>query len=187
MKKLVLWILAIFGILFLLLIGTVIAGVYYSKDIDKIKVEKFEITQFKSISKNSFNLTAKVYLNNPSRLSIPIKSIKYTIYLNETGEEIANGETPPFKIESGKVNIITINNKIKLDKVIKTLPKLILKDNVPATVKLNITIDYPIIRNKPIPFEFEIDVKEYLLQFAKEQIPFLDQIPIEQIEKIIPS
>ena len=160
---------------------------YFSKDIDKIKGEKFEITQFKSISKNSFNLTTKIYLNNPSRLSIPIKSIKYTIYLNETGEEIANGETPPFKIESGKVNIITINNKIKLDKVIKTLPKLILKDNVPATVKLNITIDYPIIRNKPIPFEFEIDVKEYLLQFAKEQIPFLDQIPIEQIEKIIPS
>lgn len=181
MKKLVIWILAILGILFLLLIGTVLAGVYFLKDIDKVKVEKFEVTEIKSFSQDSVKVNGNIYLNNPSRLSIPVKSITFKIYLNETGKEISSGKLPPFKIESNKLNKIPFQYDIKFDETIDLIPKLLLKDKVPALVKINLTIDYPILRNNPIPFELEIDIKQYLMDYAKDKIPFLDSLPITDV------
>lgn len=188
MKKLVLWILAILGIIFLLLIGTVIAGVYFLKDIDKVKVDKFEVTGIKSLSKESVKVNGNIYLNNPSRLSIPIKEINFKIYLNETGREISSGKIPTIKVESKKINKIPFQYDIKFGQMISIIPKLLLKDKVPATVKINVTIDYPIIRNNPIPFEFEIDIKEYLQNYVREQTG-LNGLPsdipsIEEIENL---
>ena len=115
MKKLIIWILAILGIFFLLIIGTVIAGIYFLKDIDKVNVEKFEVTGIKTISKNSVEINGNIFLNNPSRINLPIKSLTFNIYLNETGKEISSGKIPSFKINSQKLNKIPFEFELKFD------------------------------------------------------------------------
>ena len=56
------------------------------------------------------------------------------------------------------------------------LPNLVLEEKVPAIVKGEVVIDYVILNTRPIPFEFEIDIKWHLLEYAKNQIPLIEEI-----------
>src|SRR3989344_5486777 len=122
MKKILIILLVILS-LFIILIVAIGIFAYYAKDLVNVKLEKTEIEEFKIINSSSFSIKVNLYVNNPSKIAIPIKAVNYRLTL----------------------------------------------ENVFAVLDGKAIIDFPIIRNYPIPFSFKIDVKEYLVNLLKDQ------------------
>ncbi len=162
MNKIRKWL--IIGILPLIIIGGILF--FLGKDLQKVSLEKFEITGIEKITTDSFTLNGNLYLKNPSKLSIPIKTIEYTVILKEKQQTLSSGTLAGFTLEKNMITKAPFSEQIKLLPTSTLAIELITKDKVFITIKGKIIVDLPEINKYEIPFETEIDMKEVL----KEQI-----------------
>ena len=168
MKKIFIILLVILS-LFIILIVAIGIFAYYAKDLVNVKLEKTEIEEFKIINSSSFSIKVNLYVNNPSKIAIPIKAVNYRLTLEDTNDQIGLGAVTKFTLKSSSTTKITINHEATFPSTLKTSRDILTKENVFAVLDGKAIIDFPIIRNYPIPFSFKIDVKEYLVNLLKDQ------------------
>jgi len=158
--------LVIIAIVILLLVG----GAYFAvQDVKRITVEGFDIIGFEVNSLRSFTIVGKAYVNNPSMFTIPAKSFKYYVILEDTGETISSGSIPNIELKSKSLNTIAFAHTVEWIPTLDLVLQLITKEQVLIVVAVDIEIDFLGI-NYIIPFERTIDIREYLVEFAAEKV-----------------
>ena len=155
-------ILIIVAITFLLL--GIAGGIIYTKakDISSIRLEDSRI-QVINATQESFAIEGYLIVNNPSDTSVPFKTINYQITLDATGETMATGEIPASEITQHNITRIEFGQIVTIP---PSATQLMQEPNVFATIKAEITLDYPIANRFPIPFEQKIDIKPQIQQMA---------------------
>ena len=148
------------AVLVLVLVGGV--AFFYLRGLDEVGVQSFSITGLKDIGANTFTLTADLVINNPSGASIPIKSVTYDVILKDTGESIAKGVIPAFTLAANAATTVPLEQKIAWGPTAQLALLLASQDSVYVTVAGNVVVDLPELRERPLPFSDEVDVKEKL-------------------------
>jgi LEA14-like dessication related protein len=159
-----------FGTILLIIAAVLIAILYFLPQLEKVSIEKFDLSEIKDISLDSFTLDGNIFLKNPSTLSVPIKSIDYQFILEETGEIIGTGETSSFFLEKEKTTPVYFEQKINWIPAGQAALETITKDSVYMLVKGNIYIDLPKVKEYAIPFEKKVDIKPYTDQFLSNYV-----------------
>lgn len=172
------WVLAII-IPIILIVGILF---YFSYGLKDASLEKFEITEIKDVTSNSFILTGNLHVKNPSDISVPIDSVDYDIILKETGEVISSGKINSFILERNAVTKIPFNQKVEWVPTTKFALDIITKEQVFIIVKGNIKINLPQVKEHAIPFSKEIDIKEQIKQFMNNK----NQEPLKSEESNVP-
>ena len=122
-------------------------------DLRQISIEKFELTDLKAASAESVTIVGDMYINNPSRFSVPIKQITYNVIL---------GEIPSFVLEKNTITMISFSHNMKFAPTLELLIKLLTKEKVFVVVTGKAYADVAGIYTHEIAFSQKIDFKEYL-------------------------
>ena len=115
-------------------------------------------------------------MNNPSKLSIPVKSIDYEIILKETEEVLSSGSIPSFILEVGESQI-PFEQKVRWVPTAELALQLATEEHVYAVVEGKIIIDLPKLESYELPFSEEVDIKDYVKQFVTDKLPVGPDIP----------
>ena len=176
-----LWLKIGVGIVFVLLST---AGILYAlrHDITDASLDHFEITDIKDITTESFVLEASLFVNNPSDISIPIKKVEYTISLKDTGEEIGSGTIDPFTLEKNTITEIPFEQKINWVPTTQLLAQWATQEHVYMIVNGTVTLDVQALEGYELPFNEQVDIKEYTDQFIEEfiSVPVVTDVGEEQ-------
>jgi hypothetical protein len=154
-----------------LLISMLLGGgllFYFAQGIEKVSLEKFELTGLRSIDSDSFTLTGNIYMDNPSRMTIPVHSVKYELILNDTGEVISEGRLAGFRLKSGDTEV-PFEQEIIWVPSGKLILEMILKEHVYANVRGVIAIEVPFLEPQELRFSKDIDLKEHLRNLARDK------------------
>jgi len=147
-------------ILFLLILV-----VLYIISLSRVKLEGVGINKLDEISLEGFTLSGDVRLYNGGLLPVKVKSISYEVTLESTGEQIAKADIAGRWISpknSAKYEFETkIYWKATKDMILNILKERKTKAQIKGTVYVG-WLD--------IEFMKEIDLEEYLKQFAKEKL-----------------
>ena len=146
------------AVLALVIIGGV--AFLYLRGLDHVGVQSFSITGIKDIGASTFTLTADLVINNPSATSVPVKSVTYDVILKDTGESIARGVLPPFTLAANAATTVPLEQKIAWGPTAQLAVLLASQESVYVTVAGDVVVDLPTLRDSPLPFSDEVDVKE---------------------------
>jgi len=152
----------VYVIIALSLILAAAAGyfIYQAQDLKDITVEDSSI-EITDVTRNSFTVEGNIKVRNPSKLNIPLGPIEYDIILEDTGETLGTGEIQTPKIKKETTTEIPLSLQATIP---ESAYQLISQNNVFMTLKGKISIDLPIARNYPVPFEHKFDIKSILEQ-----------------------
>jgi LEA14-like dessication related protein len=150
----------------LLVIGSIFF--YFAQGIDKVSVEGFAFTGLSNVSLKGFTMDGTLNINNPSRLPVPVQSVTYDIILNETAEKISSGTLPAFVLAPGSSNV-PFHEHIAWAPTASLALQLAFEDHIYATVKGHVRVAIPLLNQYDIPFQKQIDLKDYLRQSGKSQ------------------
>ena len=165
-----------------IIIMIIISGAvyYFTNNIKEIAIESFEITNVEKINSQSITLEGYLYVNNPSRIDIPIKAITYDVILQQNNNDKNNNNNQDNKISSGKIPVALLKaksvTKIPFKQEIpweisgNLIRELLTQEKVLLQVRGTITINKKQLENYEIPFETKKDIKEPLKKFASEKI-----------------
>ncbi|MBS3137767.1 hypothetical protein J4232_05005 [Candidatus Woesearchaeota archaeon] len=131
-------------------------------DLRQISIEKFELTDLKAASAESVTIVGDMYINNPSRFSVPIKQIIYNVILEENNITLSSGEIPSFVLEKNTITMISFSHNMKFAPTLELLIKLLTKEKVFVVVTGKAYADVAGIYTHEIAFSQKIDFKEYL-------------------------
>ena len=155
----------------ILCLGAAMAVGYYGQDLQKVTVEDTQITGVSDLSLEGFTLDGKLVVHNPSQLSVPVKSIEYYVIAQDTDDVIARGELPSFVLERNGDKEIPLSLRVYWTSSGKLALLTLTQDQVLVKIKGYLTLDIPKLDLVALPFEKSIDIKPYLEQFVKENIP----------------
>ena len=150
-------------LLFLLVAAAV--GFYFFNGIQNVSVEKFEITGVSAISADYFSITGNLYVKNPSQVDIPVDSVDYEVVMKENNQLLGTGSLNSFIVTKSQTTKIPLNQQIQWTSGLAAAS--LTKDKVFIVIKGNVHVHNV---NYPIPFSQEIDIKEYIDEFAGSQI-----------------
>jgi len=166
MNKIVKWSI----IIFLIVLITIAAIMYYlGKDLQNATLEKFELSGVEDITLDTITLNGNLYVNNPSRLSVPIKEITYEIILEKDNATLSSGVIPGFVLEKNTITKIPFNQKLKYAPTASFALQMATQQHVYANINGKIFIDLPKTQYE-IPFSYKIDIKEAIKQKRNEKI-----------------
>ncbi|MEK6916357.1 MAG: hypothetical protein AABW92_01310 [Nanoarchaeota archaeon] len=175
------------GKIFLSIILLVLAGgvlFFLGKNLNQASLKNFNLDNIQDITTDSFTITGNLLVNNPSKLSIPVKSVDFDIILKESKELLTSGHISSFNLEIGESNI-PIEQEVNWVPTAQLALELITKEHVYALVVGKIKINLPGLEKYEIPFNKEVDIKDYVKQFASEQIPIDSKLPDDTPGNII--
>ncbi len=155
----------IVGITVAVVVGVIL---YLGQGLEHASLEKFEISGLSSVNADSFTVNGNIYVNNPSQLPVPIKSIDYDVVMKDTGEVISSGTLAQFVLEPKTTTRIPFNQEINWIPAANTVMQLAAKDKVYATIRGRIKIDIREIDKYDILFSQDVDLKQYVRQFAED-------------------
>ncbi|MBS3080467.1 LEA type 2 family protein [Candidatus Pacearchaeota archaeon] len=151
-----------------LIVGVAILGiaVFYLKDVRDISIKKFEVNSIKSDMQ--YTIQGEITVDNPSKITIPVESVTYDIFLKETEEKISSGEIPSFELKKQQTSIVPFYQEIEWNPNIETAKNLLLEEKTYVIIKGEIKIKK--IISITIPFEKEIDLRQYLVDYLNQNI-----------------
>lgn len=162
------------GVVILVLIialGGVITVAYLGQDLQKVSVESTEISGVSDLSLEGFSLDGKIIVKNPSQLSVPVKAIEYYVIAQDTNDVIATGVLPSFVLDRKSDEEIPLSLRIYWTSSGKLALLTLTQDQVLVTIKGYLTINIPKLDLVALPFEKTIDIKPYLNDFVRQNIP----------------
>lgn len=142
--------------------------IFLASGIDDVKLESFIITSIESIDEESFNVNGIYTINNPSRLSVPVKSITYEVILEETGEVIGKGTIFPFILSKGESEV-DFNQEINWKPSVILLANLATSSQTNILIKGNVSIKIPFVADQSIPFEQTKDILEHIISLEEQE------------------
>ncbi|MBI4144598.1 LEA type 2 family protein [Candidatus Woesearchaeota archaeon] len=160
------------------------AGYYFIKDLDRASLERFELDGISGVTTNSFTFSGNLVVKNPSKAPIPIQTITYDVILQETGETISSGTLPSFLLSPGS-NTIPFEQRVNWVPTATLAAQLVTEDHVYAVVQGRIRIDLPQIDQYEIPFKKTVDIKQYILPFAKAPLPL--ETLSDEVDTVTPA
>ncbi|MBT3407829.1 LEA type 2 family protein [Candidatus Woesearchaeota archaeon] len=146
---------------FITLVSFIIIGIiiYYGNGLQNASIDKFEINTLND-SSNNMIIETKIHINNPSKLSLNIKSLKYNISLKENNQVIGNSDIPEFTISKNNIS------KLRFETVINWMPSqefmIENKDKEEILIVINgkTKINLFDLTEYEIPFSKEMDIKD---------------------------
>lgn len=142
----------------------------YGRGIEKASIEDFQIDEITEFTLDSFTLQGRILVNNPSQLSIPIKSITYDLILEEYREKISSGSIPEFTLEKTTISTIPFYQEVKWVPSTNLILSLITKDEVFLIIKGQARMNIPKIEDYAIPFQTKVDIKPYVQNLADQYV-----------------
>lgn len=140
------------------------AGVllYLGFGLQDVSFVDLELNGIKEITLSSFTLRADLLLHNPSDLSVPVKEVRYTIYDSKTNKEVSSGLIPGFELTKKTTSRIPFEQQIKLGPTASLAASLVTDEKVYVLVKGEAFLDVAGARESAIPFEKEVEIKQYM-------------------------
>lgn len=130
--------------------------------IKNFTAESIQFTQ------TGFVAGGRLIVENPSLISVDIKSINYTVKLERTNQTLGTGLVLGKKIRAKSTADFVFNHEISWQPTAELAYQLITANEtfivITGTVKVS---ENPEIN---LPFEKKVDIKPYVLQFAESQI-----------------
>jgi LEA14-like dessication related protein len=83
---------------------------YLGNDIYTVSLDGFLVESISNVSEDSFYLQGSFYLNNPSGLILPVRSIVFDVFLD--GEQISKGNIISFRLGANQVSRVGFEKKI---------------------------------------------------------------------------
>jgi LEA14-like dessication related protein len=153
-----------------LLLAIAGGGYYFIQGLGKASLDRFDLTGISGVGADSFTIDGNLYVKNPSKVPVPVQSVTYDVILVETGETISSGRIPSFVLSPG-TSQIPFNERVNWIPTATLATKLVLQDHVYANVKGVLHVDIPQVDQYDIPFQKQVDIKQYVTQFAQNTVP----------------
>jgi len=155
----------------LVIVAIVAAVLFVSRDLEKVSVERFEITGVSDVSFSGFKLHGNLFISNPSPISVPVKSVNYDIILKETQLVVSSGALPAFMLSPG-TSEVPFTHDVSWGRYLNTVIRLATQEHLYATVNGTLRVDIPGADQYDIPFSKDIDLKEAIAgQAADDAAP----------------
>lgn len=146
------------------LIGGAGTAAFYLNGIQDVSAKNVRFERFSGITVDGFDIELSADVINPSRITIPIQSIDYEVYLQDGGSLLSRGSLRGVKLVPGMTHLQT-KPHVTWTGGASTLAQLLLKDKVLADVRISVQI-LPAI---PVAqFTHTIDIKPALEQMQEE-------------------
>ncbi|XP_043696276.1 desiccation protectant protein Lea14 homolog [Telopea speciosissima] len=133
---------------------------FVAEKIGNIKKPEATVTDvsFKSVTRDSAIVNAKISVSNPYSTSIPICEISYT--LKSANREIASGKMPdPGSLKGNDTTLLEVPVKVPYS-ILLSLARDLAKDwDIDYVLVLDLTVDLPIIGNFTIPLTAKGELK----------------------------
>ncbi|MBI5393504.1 hypothetical protein HZA96_06565 [Candidatus Woesearchaeota archaeon] len=155
---------SILVIIFVLIIMIILL---LGKDLQQVSVEKFELNGLENISGESVTIVGDLYINNPSKISVPIKQINYDVILEKNNITLSSGEIPSFILEKNIINKIPFSHNMKFKPSLDLLLQLLTQEEVYIVVSGKVYVDVAGIETYDVDFLQKVDFKEYLQKQIK--------------------
>lgn len=143
---------------------------FYAQGLKDVSLERFDIEGITNINSNSFTILGNFYIKNPSQISVPIQSVTYDVILKENNEKLSSGTIAGVLLEKEKTTTLPFQQEVQWIPTTQLALQLATQNHVYATIKGTIYIQ-PQEKIYELPFEQEVDIKAYIMQFAQEQVP----------------
>lgn len=168
-----------------IIITAIIAFAAYSafQHLKGISIERFDVNGITDVTANSFTLSGKMYIKNTGRISVPIETVNYDIMLKDSGQRIGTGTIPTFRIDAEKTTEVPFEQEIKWVPTAELAKQYLAKEHIYLTIKGEVRINLPQLKEYGIPFSQDVDIKDYINQFISEQI----QQPIDSPLSAVPN
>ena len=138
----------------------IIAGILFYP-ITNISAENIEITNVKDVTLKGFTLVGKLYVNNPSMFTIPVKNVNYQLILEKTNDVLFTGTLPPFTLESSHVTKVPFTMSVQLRSTVNLALLMATQKQVDAKIVGTAQLDILGFKYN-YPFESQLDLKEIL-------------------------
>lgn len=152
------------------------AGVllYLGYGLQDVSFVDLELNGIKEITLSSFTLRADLLLHNPSDLSVPVKEVRYTIYDSKTNKEVSSGLIPGFELTKKATSRIPFEQQIKFGPTAFLAASLVTDEKMYVLVKGEVFLDVAGARENAIPFEKEVEIKQYMKVPGREETKVSD-------------
>ena len=165
----------------IILIGAIVF--FFANGLQDASLERFVLTGIEDIDTNSFTFTGELAVKNPSEVSIPIQSITYDVFLEETNEQIGSGTIPTFTLVKDDVTDIRFAQELEWIPTAQLAAELATKEEVFIRVDGVVVIDLPKVDEHEITFSATQDIKEYIAGFA--DLPVVGDVGLEETNTIL--
>lgn len=163
MKKWVIILLAVFGVLMLLSLYPLL----YLIALNKVIIEDVVISRL-IFEKEGLVLEGTLLFHNPGIVSVIIDRIEYAFLLNNTGEELGTGTIAGTTIPAGGTAELPFKKIVDWQPSLDTALELLKAKKVILTTKGTVQAKFLGMRFSS-PFVMHLDVKAHLLQYVQQQ------------------
>jgi hypothetical protein len=136
--------------------------VYLGQGLQNASIERFELDSVRTVGQNGITLSGTVWINNPSKLTLPIGAIMYDIVLEDTGAVISSGTIPAFEIAPQQVTKMTFTHELQWTPSSELAAQLASQEHVYAQIKGSAQVILPAGKQLSIPLQTRFDLKPYL-------------------------
>lgn len=156
----------------------------------RVGVEEFRLNGISAISPQSFVVNGVLSVKNTGKLGIPIQSLTYDVILKRTGDVIGSGSVPAVTLQAKSVTPVKLDQQIKWIPTALVAADLATQKSVPAIVRGTVVIPLPGGKTYSHDFSAEVDIKDYVLQFApvpvQEKMQEVDGVT-EPVQENLPA
>ncbi len=158
-------------------ISVIVAAVFiaviislYIHALHNISIEDIQVNDLQDVSLKGFVFGGNIFVHNGGFLPVGIDKIEYNVVLEDSGKELANGIVNGTLVMPQKTASFPFSNSIKWVPTAEIAWNLINRGNTYVKVTGTLTvIDWSFLEIN-IPFEKRVDLKPYIIQFAKQKI-----------------
>ena len=148
------------AVVFIALVILGSAGYYLTKDLVNIRIKDFTLTYIRNVQLNSFEVSGELLIDNPGKITVPVRAITYTTTLKESGELLGSGTIPGFRLERATITSVPFNHRVTYGPISRLAQSLLTNNEVIISVNGVIILDLP--GQPTLPFQDEIDVREFI-------------------------
>jgi len=168
------------SIIVIIILAVVLSLYVYS--LYHIKIEDVQVNALQDVSLSGFTVGGNISVHNGGLLPVGVDKIEYSIVLEDSGNELASGIINGSFVMPAKTAEFPFLNSIKWVPTAEIAVNMLTGGNTYVRISGEVTvIDWSFIEIK-LPFEKRMDLKPYVMQFAKQKV---QEIASGSVEKVI--
>jgi len=157
------------GIIIIVLLALMlIAGALYIHSLTKIELKDVRVINVHTISLEGFLFDGEIDVYNGGFISTGIDHIEYTVILESSGAEVAEGYIQGGTIPSKEVTTFTFSNKVRWGPSIEGVIDLIMTGNLTLKISGTVYVADLTVTQVAILFEQRSNVADYLKYYVAE-------------------
>jgi len=142
----------------------------YVHSLYNVKIEDVQVNDLQDVSLKGFVVGGNIFVHNGGLLPVGVDKIEYTIVLEDSGKELANGIVNSTLVMPQKTASFPFSNSINWVPTAEIAVNMITGGNTYVKISGEVTVIDLSFAEIKLPFEQRIDLKPYITQFAKQKV-----------------